>query len=924
MSHTSTNWDAMIAEAARDSALAPFVAGGAMMFWSVETGELLHANEVGVALLGSDATIARDLAGSAARTRLRQLGQGLAPRAGVRLERLRLIPGAAASLVTCACRLMPDGRGNEVLLTAAAAKSKPATSGEQPDAPHNIAALPESGAMRVEALPTPDLKILAATPAKTPGLRRFVWESDAAGTLRSINPALADALGLPADALVGRSWTTLFGQALEDHDGALAAALARQQTWNAVPARWLLADRSGVLATEMSASPALDAAGVFAGFRGFGLVRGVELRQVAEIPEREPVAPKLPENDPQTEEPPVKTNVLTSFPVEPKHPPSAPVSDNVVALRNGHLASVRPMLEPAKASLSPSERNAFREIAKALGARIEGDPLPEARLSFDAKAAQDLSAAPGPTDTVPHGPALPVADPVMPLAVSISEITLVAEPPTLATRTARLGHSFADLLDRVPIGVLVNRGDEALYANRTLLDLLDFTDVADIKASGGLTRLIRGAGAGGTTTLVDRAGDDLVVEARLSPVNWQGEPATLMSFRKAVGDVDQSARIEAQEMDIAQRDGRVSELTAMLDTATDGVVTLDERGRILALNRSAEALFGYDQREVTGELFTLLLAPESFTPALDYLEGLKGGGVASLMNDGREVAGRVRQGGRVPLFMTMGRIAETPELKFCAVLRDVTSWKKAESELVESRKAAERSSAQKSDVLAKISHEIRTPLNAIIGFSEVMAEERFGPIGNERYKEYLRDIHESGGYLISLVNDLLDLAKIEAGKLDLDFVSVSLNDICQSSVALLQPEAQRGRVVLRSGLAPKLPPVVADQRSIRQIVINILSNAVKFTDPGGQVIVSTALGDKGEAILRVRDTGIGMDEKELALALEPFRQVQTTRKAGGTGLGLPLTKALVEANRAALTITSARNEGTLVEITFPPQRVLAG
>ncbi len=130
--------------------------------------------------------------------------------------------------------------------------------------------------------------------------------------------------------------------------------------------------------------------------------------------------------------------------------------------------------------------------------------------------------------------------------------------------------------------------------------------------------------------------------------------------------------------------------------------------------------------------------------------------------------------------------------------------------------------------------------------------------------------------------------------------------------------------MLRSGLSPKLPPVVADQRSIRQIVINLLSNAVKFTDAGGQVIISTALGDQGEAILRVRDTGIGMDDKEIELALEPFRQVPTTRRAGGTGLGLPLTKALVEANRAAMSITSVKKEGTLVEITFPPQRVLAG
>ncbi|MFN3672375.1 MAG: ATP-binding protein, partial [Bosea sp. (in: a-proteobacteria)] len=607
--------------------------------------------------------------------------------------------------------------------------------------------------------------------------------------------------------------------------------------------------------------------------------------------------------------------------------PELPGPGNIVPLRNGHLTAVRPVLEPSKANLSTAERNAFREIAKALGARIAGDDEPGPRLPPVAPLQMREEAAVEAGEDKPR--------PVVPRAEALRQ---------------RLPNSHAELLDKLPIAVLVNRNDEALYANRTLLDLLDYADLHDMAAGGGVSRLIKGAARtdGGAMILIDRLGHLVSVDAVLSSISWQGEPATMMAFRHPDGggevrvrtqeeveneelaaefeaeEAESAARVAALRLDVDSREARIDELVAMLDTATDGVVTVDERGRMLSLNKTAEALFGYDQREVTGELFTLLFAAESHAPALDYLEGLKGGGVASVMNDGREVVGRERQGGKIPLFMTMGQIAEGPERRFCAVLRDITAWKKTEGELVEARRAAEKASAQKSDVLAKISHEIRTPLNAIIGFAEVMAEERFGPIANERYKEYLRDIHQSGGYVISLVNDLLDLAKIEAGKLDLDFVSVNLNEIALSAVALLQPEANRGRVVLRSGLSPKLPPVVADQRSIRQIVINLLSNAVKFTDAGGQVIVSTALGDQGEAILRVRDTGIGMDDNELKLALEPFRQVPTTRRAGGTGLGLPLTKALVEANRAAMSITSVKKEGTLVEITFPPQRVLAG
>ena len=204
-----------------------------------------------------------------------------------------------------------------------------------------------------------------------------------------------------------------------------------------------------------------------------------------------------------------------------------------------------------------------------------------------------------------------------------------------------------------------------------------------------------------------------------------------------------------------------------------------------------------------------------------------------------------------------------------------------------------------------------------------MIEERFGPVGNERYLEYLRDIHASGGHLISLINDLLDLSKIEAGRFDLTFVSVDVNEIVARSVALMQPQASGSRVVVRTALANRLPRVVADERSLRQIVLNLLSNAVKFTDPGGQVIVSTALTDRGEVAIRIRDTGIGMTEKEIEIALEPFRQLATARRAGGTGLGLPLTKALIEANRASLSIRSARDAGTLVEVTFPTNRVLA-
>jgi PAS domain S-box-containing protein len=373
---------------------------------------------------------------------------------------------------------------------------------------------------------------------------------------------------------------------------------------------------------------------------------------------------------------------------------------------------------------------------------------------------------------------------------------------------------------------------------------------------------------------------------------------------------------------LADADARIRELTSILDTATDGILVVNEDGIIERINASGEALFGIEEADLISRPMTDLLDADSRQQAIDYLSGLKENGVASVLNEGREVKGRAGEG-TIPLFMTMGRVGSGEKGRFCAVLRDLSHWKKAEGELVAARQNAETASSQKSDFLARVSHEIRTPLNAIIGFSEVMIEERFGPIENERYREYLRDMRTSGEHVVSLVNDLLDISKIEAGKLELNFDAVPLNALVRECITLMQPQANRAHVILRSSLSSGVPGVVADQRTLRQIVINLLSNSVKFTGPGGQVIASTAVLDNGEAVLKVRDTGEGMSDEELERALEPFRQLTTASFGDGTGLGLPLTKALVEANRADFSIRSARGEGTIVTVTFPPTRVLS-
>jgi signal transduction histidine kinase len=225
------------------------------------------------------------------------------------------------------------------------------------------------------------------------------------------------------------------------------------------------------------------------------------------------------------------------------------------------------------------------------------------------------------------------------------------------------------------------------------------------------------------------------------------------------------------------------------------------------------------------------------------------------------------------------------------------------------------------DFLAKVSHEVRTPLNSIIGFTELMLQERFGAIGNKRYAGYVEDIHQSGLYALSLLNDLLDISKIEAGKFELNFTAVDVSEVVEDCVASLQPLAKRSRIVLRTSLTPDLPTVVADPRRLKQILLNLLTNAIKFTKEGGQVIVSGTLVD-GELRLRVRDNGVGMTKDEIAFAMQPFHQLDTApRKQTGTGLGLPVTKALVDANRARLVLTSEPGVGTSADVIFPAERL---
>ena len=231
---------------------------------------------------------------------------------------------------------------------------------------------------------------------------------------------------------------------------------------------------------------------------------------------------------------------------------------------------------------------------------------------------------------------------------------------------------------------------------------------------------------------------------------------------------------------------------------------------------------------------------------------------------------------------------------------------------------AEAANQAKSEFLANMSHELRTPLNAINGFSEIMAGEMFGALGDKRYKGYAADIHASGQHLLSLINDILDMAKIEAGKLTLHYEAVSLNDLCSDAIRLMRGKAMESGLTLAL-MAPDLIEVEADHRGLKQVLLNLISNAVKFTPEGGAVTVSIALHDADHVRVAVVDTGIGIAAKDLERLAQPFEQVegQHSKTTQGTGLGLALTKSLIELHRGRMAIESEPGHGTTVWFDLP-------
>ncbi len=691
---------------------------------------------------------------------------------------------------------------------------------------------------------------------------RFVWQIDAQGRFSQLSPEFAAVVGPHAADVIGRAFSDVAAVFGFDTGHEIERLLERRDTWSGRSVLWPIEGTDRRAPVDLAALPVFSRERRFEGFRGFGVVRPAES---AADPDAIGLALSAPEPR------------LPAATPEPSRPPE-------------------------------SETQPGRPFGRRIGGPERGAPAPAGVVALEERRRQ-------------REQVLSSAEEAAFRAIGAELAPRPAPAPAAPTSAGSPAAALAAVFDALPLAVVALHDDSLVYANQRFFDATGYEDVASLEEAGGLDRLVVSCGgAEGEESRLRRA-DGSVVETglHLQRIAMAGHNCLLLSFPPLAEDpaAREGERAQARELEV-----EVAELQTVLDTATDGILLLDEGARVRRMNGAAEALFGLEPDRYLNLPFTELLAPASRALAKGYIETLRDEGMAAVLNDGREVEALVDGGAATtPLFVTLGALAG--RRGWCVVVRDLTHWKDVERDLVSARRQAEDASFHKSRFLANISHELRTPLNAIIGFADVMASECFGPIGHERYLEYLGDIKRSGHHVLDLVNDLLDISKIEAGKMELSFEAVPLDEVVAEVVALMQPQANRERVIVRSVLPSDVPPVVADRRSVRQIALNLLANAVRFTPPGGQIIASTAYGEGGEVALRFRDSGIGMTEHEIAIALTPFQQVKSGGRGEGTGLGLPITKAMAEANQALFTISSTPGEGTLVEIVFPAQRVLA-
>jgi PAS domain S-box-containing protein len=742
----------------------------------------------------------------------------------------------------------PSDRATTVPDASVEASAAPAAAVTDTAGPELETASAESG--EIETTSEPPSEEPAPQPRRP---LRFIWQMDADGRFTLGSDEFTEIIGSGMSIALGRPWREINAELSLDPAGRIARAIATRDTWSNIVISWPVDGTTERLDVELAGLPVLDRNRTFLGYRGFGVCRDVEriervrtMRSLAMF-----ATPEAPAHTPSHDEPAVPVRE----------------AENVVPFP-GVVASVDATSDGKPPALSPGEHNAFRELSRQLAARLQlSEPV------RDRGAIAALSAEPKRYPQPDHQ-------------------TPAVNDPTL--------------LDRLPIGVLVYRYDELVFANRSFLTMTGYADLKTLAAAGGLDALFVDTSIASPTEsraegrhllIATRSGSRLPVDGRLHAITWNGEPAFAIVL--ANPDADEAA----YEAALCRAEGELRDLRRILDAATDAVVVIDCNGCILSTNRGGEMLFDRSQRALEGAEFAGLLAPQSRPLLADALSAAK-------RDPGRAavtVAALTDSGSEVPVSISIRRIGEDQN-RLAIALRSIAA--SAGGELMS------QTASDKLMALAKLSHDVRTPLNSILGFCDIMLAERFGAVGNERYRSYVDHIRVAGTHLLALITDAADLARIEAGTFDLSPSAVNLNEVVSESVLEMQPQANEARVIMRVSLGPVAGRVLADLGAVRQIVGNLLGSALRNSRPGGQVIISTGVTPTRDVVLRLRDNGGGITETAIAAALDANGPQATTPPWSATGQTLPLTRALAEANQALLRITSKPKEGTLFEVIF--------
>ena len=517
--------------------------------------------------------------------------------------------------------------------------------------------------------------------------------------------------------------------------------------------------------------------------------------------------------------------------------------------------------------------------------------------------------------------------------------------------------TLSTLVDNLPVGVtLVDRDGRFIALNRAYLAVNEIPPGTFKPGDrfADCVRYLAERGEFGTEDAVEAIVARVVTEARKrEPQHYERlrgssgrvveihrAPLPSGGFVTAYIDVTEARRREADVRDArAQLELQTEVLTTLTENLHVGVSLVDAEGRFMALNSAYLDLFGIPRGTFgVGDTYEACIRymvehGDHEIPANEDVETTVHRIVASAMRPVPQKFERKRRNGRTIEI----RRAPLPGGGFVTTYIDETDARRREADLTRIRAELEAQAAElaatarklhaanaaKSMFLANMSHELRTPLNAILGFSEIMRDAMLGPL-DQRYRGYAKDIHLSGAYLLRLINDILDTSKIDAGQMHLEQDRIDLVELIGECERLVLERARTAGISLICAIGRGFPPIAGDRLRLKQALLNLLVNAVKFTPAGGSVRVSAVAAKPHGIDIAIADTGIGMEPASIARALEPFQQLDNrlARRYEGTGLGLPLAKSLIELHGGKLTIKSAAGKGTTARIWLPPERLL--